>query len=156
MPELPAEIRTELLFEAHIDLAAAEVIGTGPLGARSVHLVTGGIFEGPKIRGALIPGGGDWLLSFANGAHELDVRATLETDDGALILMTYRGVLDVEPALLQRVLAGEEIAPSEYYFRTTPRFETGAEQYAWINKLVCVATGYFGRRKVGYRVFGVL
>ncbi|MBI5284589.1 MAG: DUF3237 domain-containing protein [Chloroflexi bacterium] len=155
MPELPSDIRTELLYEAHIDLAAPEAIGQSPFGARAVYIVTGGTFEGPKMRGTVRPGGGDWFLSLPNGAGELDVRATLETDDGALILITYHGILDVKPEVIRRVFAGEDVSPTEYYFRTTPRLETGDERYAWLNKTICVATGYFGINKVGYRVFAV-
>ncbi len=155
MSKLSRDIKTEFLYEAHIDLAPPEQIGQSPFGTRSVFIVTGGTFEGPKMRGTVRPGGGDWFLSLPNGAGELDVRATLETDDGALILLTYHGIIDVAPAVVQRVFAGEDVAPSEYYFRTTPRFETGDERYAWLNKLTCVATGYFGPNKVGYRVFAV-
>jgi len=79
----------------------------------------------------------------------------MQTDDGALIYISYHGVLDVAPAVVARVFGGEEVSPSEYYFRTTPRFETGSEKYAWLNKAVCIGTGYFGIDKVGYRIFGV-
>jgi hypothetical protein len=156
MPELPTDIRTEFLYEAHIDLAPPERIGQAPFGGRSVFIVTGGTFEGPKMRGTVHIGGGDWFLALPNGAGELDVRATLETDDGALILITYHGIIDASPEVAQRVFSGEDVSPSEYYFRTTPRLETGDERYAWLNKLVCVATGYFGINKVGYRVFAVV
>ncbi len=156
MPSLPADIKTEPLFETHIDLAPPEQIGDGPFGRRSVFVVTGGTFEGPKLRGTLLPGGGDWLLSLPNGAGELDVRATMRTDDGALILITYHGVVDVAPDVARRIFAGEDVDPSEYYFRTAPRLETGHEAYAWLNRTVCVGSGWFAPNKVGYRVFRVL
>ncbi len=80
----------------------------------------------------------------------------MQTNDGALILVTYHGVLDVSPDVTQRVFGGEDVSPSEYYFRTTPRFETGDERYAWLNKTITVATGCFGAGWVGYRVFSVV
>ncbi len=155
MPEFPQSLTTELLLDADIDLAPAENVGASPFGTRSIHIVTGGTFQGPGLRGTFRSGGGDWLLTLAGGAHELDVRATIETDDGALIYLSYRGVLDVAPDVMARVFAGEEIAPSEYYFRTTPRFETGSEKYAWLNKTICIGTGYFAPGKVAYRIFAV-
>ena len=80
----------------------------------------------------------------------------METDDGALLLLTYRGVLTFTPEVAGKVLSGQEVDHTkEYYFRTTPRFETGSEKYAWLNALVCVAYGYFGAGKVGYRVFSL-
>ena len=150
----PDEVRGEHLFDAHIDLQAPEAIGAGPYGQRSVHTVTGGTFEGQRMRGTFRPGGGDWLLS-SSSHNELDVRTTIETDDGARIYVTYRGVLKVEPAVAAQVMAGAEVAGDAYYFRTAPRFETGDERYAWLNSTVCVAYGYFGAGKVGYRVFAV-
>jgi hypothetical protein len=155
MPQLPETIATELLFEAHIDLEPAEAVGDTPFGRRSIHIVKGGTFEGRKLRGTFRPGGGDWLLTLPNGAGELDVRGTMQTDDCALIYISYHGVLDVAPEVVARVFAGEDVSPSEYYFRTTPRFETGSEKYAWLNKTVCIGTGYFGIDKVGYRIFAV-
>ena len=155
MHNLPERIETEFLYEAHIDLAPPERIGASPFGLRNIFIVTGGTFEGPKLRGTVRPGGGDWFLTLANGVGELDVRGTMQTHDGALILVTYHGVLDVSPAVTQRVFAGEDVSPSEYFFRTTPRFETGDERYAWLNKTVTVATGCFGPGWVAYRVFAV-
>jgi uncharacterized protein DUF3237 len=151
----PDTLKTEFLFDADIGLEAPQQIGATPFGARSVHLVTGGTFEGPRMRGMYLPGGGDWLLTLPNGAGELDVRATLQTDDGALIHMLYHGVLDASAEVIRRVFGGEDVDPAEYYFRTAPRFETGAGKYAWLNKLVCIGVGAFGIQKVAYRVFAV-
>ena len=155
MPNFPESLDLEMLFDVHVDLEPPQDLGTTPLGARRIFIVKGGTFEGPKMRGTMLPGGGDWWLGLGNRAGELDVRATLRTDDGAMMLMTYCGVLDVKPEVAGRALSGEDVDPSEYYFRTTPRFETGAEQYAWLNKLVCVAIGWIGPNKVAYRVFAV-
>jgi len=129
-------------------------VGAGPYGVRSIHTVTGGTFEGPKLRGTVHAGGGDWLLTSASH-NELDVRATLETDDGALLYVTYRGVLKAEPAIMARVIGGEDVSPASYYFRTAPRFETGHGKYAWLNALVCVGYGRFGPGVVGYRIFAI-
>ncbi|HET6615869.1 MAG TPA: DUF3237 domain-containing protein [Dehalococcoidia bacterium] len=154
MPDFPESLDLEHLFDADIDLAPGERIGATPFGHRSTIIVTGGTIEGPRLRGTMRPGGGDWLLT--SGTHnELDVRATIETHDGALIHLWYRGVLKAEPDVMRRVLSGEDVSTREYYFRTTPRFETGDERYAWLNDMVCVAYGWFGPGKVGYRVFGV-
>jgi len=86
----------------------------------------------------------------------LDVRVTLEADDGALIYMTYRGLRHGPDDVMARVNAGEEVDPSEYYFRTAPFFETGSEKYAWLNNIVCVAIGRRNKKGPVYRVFEVL
>lgn len=154
MVDFPDTLKLEHLLDAHITLAPPEMAGAGPYGQRSIHVVTGGTFEGPRLRGTVRPGGGDWLLT-SESHHELDVRVTFETDDGAMVYIAYRGVLTVTPEVVARVLGGEDVSPSEYYFRTTPRFETGHAKYAWLNPLVTVAYGYIGPGTVGYRVFAV-
>ena len=138
----------------HFTLEAPAQVGAGPYGARSIHIITGGTFEGHRLRGTVRAGGGDWLLSSAD-YHELDVRATLETDDGALIYVTYRGALKIDPAIFARVAGGEEADPAQYYFRTAPRFETGHEKYAWINSVVCIGYGAVGVGSVAYRIFAI-
>jgi hypothetical protein len=154
MHELPDAVSAERLLDAQITLAPPEQIGAGPYGRRSIHVVTGGTFEGPKLRGTVRAGGGDWLLS-SSDYNELDVRGTFQTDDGALLYISYRGVLKVEAALAGRILGGEPVSPSSYYFRTAPRFETGHEKYVWLNSLVCVGYGWFGSGIVGYRIFAI-
>ena len=105
----------------------------------------------------LLPGGGDWLLVRPDGASELDVRATLRTDDGHLIYMYYRGILSRPPAVMERMRQGErDIDPSEYYFRTTPVFETGSEKYDWLNRINSVGVGRFTQSGVAYTVYAIL
>ena len=156
MPRFPDSLTSERLFDAHIDLETPERHGAAPFGRRSVHIVKGGMFEGPRLNGTFRAGGGDWLLSFAGGYNELDVRASMETADGALIYLSYHGVLKVDDDTIQRVMSGEDVDPASYYFRTTPRFETGDERYGWLNTLVTVGYGCFGPAKVSYRVFAIL
>lgn len=155
MAAFPERLDTEFLFDIEAELDAPLAVGATPLGGRTIFPVTGGRFEGPRLRGEVVPGGADWFLTRANGVGELDVRVTLRTDDGALLYLTYRGVLDAKPEVMARVFAGQEVDLSEYYFRTTPRFETGDERYAWLNALVCVGVGRAAPGKVAYRVFAV-
>lgn len=155
MPDFPDTLTTEVLFDADIELAPAEDVGAGPLGRRLIFIVRGGTFDGPRLRGTVRPGGGDWFLSLAGGAGELDVRGTFETHDGALIMVAYHGVLLADDDVTRRSLSGEDVSTREYYFRTTPRFETGDERYAWLNTTVCVGYGWFGPNRVGYRVFAI-
>jgi hypothetical protein len=155
MSRFPETITGEHLFDAELNLAPPESIGATPLGARTIFIVTGGTFAGPRLRGTFHAGGGDWFLTLAGGVGELDVRVTMQTDDGALIHLAYRGVLDATPEVFARVFGGEDVSLAEYYFRTTPRFETGSEKYAWLNNVVCVGIGQMAPGKVAYRIFAV-
>jgi hypothetical protein len=134
------EISTELLFDLVVDLAPQLDIGAGPFGRRTLFGATGGSFRGPRLRGEVLAGGGDWALFRPDGVMALDVRLTLRTDDGALVQMTYGG----------------RWVPDRDYFRTTPLFETGAERYSWLNDVVCVGSGYVVGDGVAYRVAQVV
>ena len=151
-----ADLKTELLFEVSVDLEPPQAIGATPHGNRQVYYVRGGSFEGPKLKGEVLPGGGDWLLLRPDGAGELDVRGTLRTDDGHLIYTYYRGIIQAPPEVMQRAVRGEAVDPSEYYFRTTPVYETASEKYGWLNRTVAVAVGRFKPGWVGYTVYAVL
>lgn len=151
-------ITTELLFDIVIDLQPKLNFGAGPYGLRIFYGSAGGTFAGPSVRGEVLPGGGDWTLFRPDGAMSLDVRLGLRTDDGDLIHMTYGGRWIV-PDKLRPAIADasslHSIDPSEYYFRTTPLFETGSHRYAWINDAVCIGSGYLVEGGVAYRVFRV-
>jgi hypothetical protein len=103
--------------------------------------VTGGDFEGPRLRGRIVPGGADWLLLRADGVLELDLRITLETDDHALIYMTFEGLRHGPPDVIAALGRGEVVDPARYYFRTVPRFETSAPTYEFLNRIVAVGFG---------------
>jgi len=121
-------------------------LGAVPHGTRVIAPITGGTFEGPRLRGKVL-GGADWTLLRSDGVLELDLRITLETDDGALISMTSFGLRHGPPDVLAALARGESVDPSKYYFRTAPRFETSAPQYAFLNQVIAIASG--DRRPTG-------
>ena len=116
-------------------------LGAVPHGTRVIAPITSGTFEGPRLRGKVLPGGGDWTLLRADGVLELDLRITLETDDGALIFLTSFGLRHGPPEVLDALARGESVHPSKYYFRTTPKFETSSQEYAFLNRLIAVSSG---------------
>jgi hypothetical protein len=134
------ELESEYLCTLVVELGEAQVIGDGPHGARQIVPLTGGTMEGPKIKGEVLPFGADWILVRPDGAFQLDVRATVRTDDGELVYVTYRGIVD----------------PSRDYFRMVPVFETGSEKYGWLNRIICVGKGTRGEGKVEYEIHQIL
>lgn len=146
-------MKLEHLVTYHADLKPPQQVGQGPTGTRSIFDVTGGSFEGPKMRGKILPSGGDWLLTGPDGVGRLDVRATFETDDGALVYMQYFGVIVVAGVGAEKAARGEATDYGDVYFMTQPRFETGDPRYAWLNSVVAVGEGRYGPGWVEYRVF---
>ena len=133
-------MNSRFLMVLQVALAAPEKVGAVPLGTRVIVPITDGHFEGPKLRGKVLPGGGDWTLLRPDGVLELDLRITLQTEDGALIHLTSFGLRHGPPEVIAALGRGERVDPSRYYFRTLPRFETGAPQYAYLNRLLAVST----------------
>ena len=130
-------------------------VGPGPFGNRAIFDVTGGTFEGPRLRGTILPSGADWLLVGADGFARLDVRATFETHDGAFIYLSYFGVLEMNERVTTAMSQGAATDYGEVRFFTAPRFETGDPRYAWLNSMVTVAEGRLSPGAVEYRVYNL-
>src|ERR1700687_3663918 len=127
-------MNTRLLMTLPVTVAPPQSIGAVPHGTRRTVPVTGGDFEGPRLRGTVLPGGSaDWLLLRADGVLELDHRATLRTDDGGLISMRSCGLRHGPPEVIAALTRGEAVDPAAYYFRTTPRFELAHPAFAFLN-----------------------
>jgi Protein of unknown function (DUF3237) len=146
----------QLLMTLDVAVAPPQKIGATPHGTRATAEVTSGTFEGPRLRGKVLPGGGDWTLLRADGVLELDLKLTLETDDGALIHLASFGLRHGPPDVLAALARGETVDPSRYYFRTAPRFETSAPQYAFLNRLVAIAVGDRRARGPIYSIFEIV
>jgi hypothetical protein len=136
-----APMNSQPLMTVRILGAPLQKLGSVPHGTRSIVPVTGGDFEGPRLRGKVLPGGGDWLLLRTDGVLELDLRITLETDDHALIYMTFQGLRHGPSEAIAALGRGEIVDPSRYYFRTLPRFETSTEKYSFLNRIIAVGVG---------------
>jgi hypothetical protein len=132
---------SRLLMTLQVAVASPQRIGAVPHGARVTAPIASGRFEGPRLRGRVLPGGGDWTLLRGDGVLELDLRVTLETEDGALIHLTSFGLRHGPPEVIAAIGRGERVDPARYYFRTTPRFETAHPKYAFLNSLLAVSSG---------------
>jgi hypothetical protein len=152
---LVTALPVEHLFDMHVDLQPAQPIST-PVGSRLTFITTGGVIEGPKLEGELLPGGGDWLLVGSDGTGRVDVRATLRTHDGALIHYESRGIIKIPADGIQRLAEGEVLPFDETYVRTTPRFETADERYAWLSEVVAVGYNILSPNHIDYRIYRVL
>jgi hypothetical protein len=150
-------MNTRLLMTMHVSVGTLLAIGAVLHGTRRTAQLRGGTFDGPRLRGAVVPGGSvDWQLLRSDGVLEMDLRCTLQTDDGALISMSSFGLRHGPPDVIAAIGRGETVDPSTYYFRTLPRFETAHPSYLFLNRLVAVAIG--DRRPEGptYTVHEVL
>lgn len=131
-----SELESAFLMELSLDVADQL-----DAGHTSIAPVTGGTFGGPRLKGTVRDGGADWITQ-VSGHSSLDVRITLDTDDGEIIYMTYTGVI--------------HRADNGLYWRVRPIFQTVSEKYDWLNHIVCVGKNKQISGKVAYDVFEIL
>jgi len=110
-----------------------------PIGERRIFEVSSGSITGYRINGSMKgSAAADWLVVGPDGTGTLDVRALVETDDGALVFIQYTGRVDVT------------VADAPVY--STPRFETGDDRYRWLNKIQAVGKGRFDGTTLTYEL----
>ena len=149
------EISTEFLFKITLEIRVSS-LGETPYGSRRIFHFDGGSFEGPKLNGRVLAGGGGWSLIRRDDVLEVDVRLTLETDDKHQIYMTWKGLRHAPKEVMDRLYRGEIVDPRDYYFRTTPYFETSSEKYGWMNRICSIASGSLSANARSLDVFQVL
>lgn len=137
----PALPKLTFAFEIRATVAAPTDLGLVPHGRRRIVAITGGTFEGPGLKGRIVPGGADWQMIQPDGFSELDTRYTLETDKGEIIYVQNRGVRHAPPDVMKRLNAGETVDPSLVYFRTVPTFETSSPDLQWLARSVFIGIG---------------
>jgi hypothetical protein len=140
--ETPRSPVFEYLGTLRAEIGSRTVIENGPQGTRTVAEIVGGHFDGPRVKASIQTPAGDWITNRADGSYRLDVRLTMKTDDGALILVTYNGIG-------QTTEAGASL-------RAAPLFETGDSRYKWLTRLQAVAVGERVGSTVSYQVYALM
>jgi hypothetical protein len=137
----PMPLRSEFLCTLAGEVGSPKEVGVMPQGERRIVPIEGGRFDGPRLRGRVLPFGADWMSIRSDNVIAIDCRAVLETDDRALIYMYYRGFRYGPSSVMEALGRGESVDPSAYYFRIAPAFETGSDKYSWLNRIVAVGIG---------------
>jgi Protein of unknown function (DUF3237) len=140
-PASPSPPRLTYALTLRVQVGHPTEFGQVPRGRRRVIPILGGTFEGPNIRGKVVPGGADWQIVRADGLAELDTRYTLQTDNGSLIYIQNAGIRHASPEITKKLLAGEPVDPSQVYFKTVPTFETSAPELQWLTRAIFIGVG---------------
>ncbi|MBW2271346.1 MAG: DUF3237 domain-containing protein [Deltaproteobacteria bacterium] len=136
-------------------VAAPTAVGRSLSGTRTIYAVTGGEFEGERLRGRILPCGGEWFLQGDEGPGQVDVRMLLETDDGAPIYLRYTGVMKLTPDVMETLSQGKSTEYGDFLFLTQARFEAGDERYEWLNQTIAVGEGRVHPDRVEYMLYEV-
>lgn len=152
MEKLPNRHLTTLTLE--VDFPKIVPIGPIPAGLRGIAPVAGGRFEGERLRGSVRPGH-DWFVTRPDGSLLIDVRLTLDTDDGAVLYLTYQGTMRGTAEAMGRFRKGEQLQPQDYQLHIAARAECGDPRYAWLNDAILVGIGKQTPRGPVYSLFEV-
>lgn len=142
-------------FRAEVTIGAPLMLGNFGGNTRRILPILGGRFVG-EVNAEILPGGADWQTIRPDGTADILAGYTARADDGTLISVTNAGYRHGSPEVLERLAKGEAVDPSEYYFRTTPRFEVAADSaYGWLGQTAFVATAERQQTLVLIDVFAV-
>jgi len=131
----------EYLGTLRAETGSRTVVENGPQGTRTIVQLVSGRFEGPRLKASLQAPAADWVTNRADGTVKLDVRFTLRTDDGAVILVTYNGIGQPTDTGLS--------------LRSAPLFETGDARYVWLTRLQAVGVGQRVGTSISYDIYAL-
>jgi len=151
-----AVLSAEPIFHIHAELADILGLGHTPYGERRIINIVGGTVDGAKLQGRILPGGADWQIIRQDGVAHLEARYTIESNDGARVLVNSDGLRHGPPDVIARLARGEAVDPGLYYFRTCLRFETAHPDAAWLNRILAIGRGRREARAVHLDVYEVL
>ena len=134
-------LQTRYVFSLAIRVGAPIIAGDLGYGIRRIIPILGGEVRGEGIKGTIFPAGADFQTIRPNGLTELEAKYAFEMDDGAIVYIENTGIRSGSKELLDRVAKGEMVDPASIYFRSVPKFETGAENYRWLMENLFVGVG---------------
>ena len=149
-------LQTKYVFSLAIKIGAPIVAGDLGYGVRRIIPILGGEVRGEGMRGTIFPYGADFQTIRPNGLTELEAKYVFEMDDGAIVYIENIGIRFGPKQLLDRIAGGEIVDPALIYFRSVPKFETGAAKYRWLMENLFVGVGARHPDRVEIEVHQVL
>lgn len=137
----PMAPRLEHVATVVVDVGAPQEVGDTPQGRRRVIPITGGIVDGPRLRGKVLPGGADFQVIRSATYTDIHARYVIETLDGERVYVENTGIRTGQADDIARLARGEAVDPARIYFRSYPRFETASPALAWMNDSLFIGTG---------------
>jgi len=146
-------LQTEFLMTLYASLDPPQIADANSV----IFNTTAGWVEGPRIKGKILPPSGDWGRVMPGGVFRLDVRGTIQTDDGEVIFISYNGARLCPKETQERFVKGEVLKADECYFLSAPTFQTKSEKYAWLNAIQAIGKMVEQKRDsfVKYDIFAV-
>jgi hypothetical protein len=134
------ELHTKYVFTIIACIADVTTAGDIGHGVRRIIPITGGEVRGEKVNGKVLPFGADFQIIRQSELIEVEAKYAFATDDGAVVYVENKGIRFGPLDLLLKLKRGESVDSNLIYFRTVPKFETGAEKYRWLMEHIFVAS----------------
>ncbi len=129
----------EFLYYIEVTCGAPITVGNSGTGVLNIIPITGGTFDGPRMRGSVLNMGADWNTTLSNGVGRVNTRYALKTDDNAVISLSTDGYFTFPVEEIKKLISNQPTDPEKYYFRQHLFFETSAEKYSWLNSIAAFA-----------------
>lgn len=144
----------EFVCELKVTTDTSLILGPTAHGTRIIIPITGGTFEGPLLKGTVLPGGADYQFAdWEKGRTEIEAIYTIKTDDNVLIHIRNVGLFYVPEELRENGPWDDE----KIYFRAAPRFEAPEDsRYNWMNNAIFICRGVPTADYVSIQVWKVL
>ena len=142
--------------QLNVKIGAPYVVGETPHGVRRIVPIIGGTVDGPGLKGEILNNGADWQIVRKDGVAEVEAHYEFKTDDGVIIYIKNVGLRVATPEVAARIGRGEQVSPSEYYFRSVPKFEAPPGKYDWLNNAIFICTAFRNPETVIIQVWKVL
>ena len=151
----PAPPELVPMTQVRCDVGALVSLGPVKYGERRYVPLGGGTVRGPELNGTLVEGGVDWQVNRADGVLDISAHYVIRADDGALIEVQSDGMRHGPAEVMARLARGEVVGGGDYFFRTVMRFQTGAPQWAHLNKVLALACGQREAKRVVLDVYRI-
>ena len=121
----------EFVMQLKVTIDEPYSCGDTQHGQRTIIPITGGTFEGPKLKGTILAGGADYQLANTSlNRTELEAIYCIKTDDGICIHIRNKGII---------ANGKDEEGKPTFYFKCAPQFEAPTDsKYAWLNNALFV------------------
>jgi len=133
-------LQTRYVFTITAKIGEVTSAGETGTGVRRIIPIIGGEVRGENVNGKVLGFGADFQIIRPNELIDLEAKYAFETDDGAVVYVENKGIRFGPVDLLQKLKRGEPVDPKLIYFRTVPKFETGAEKYRWLMEHIFIAS----------------
>jgi hypothetical protein len=153
--ELPAPPALTPLAQVLCDVDDIVSLGAAPYGERRFVPLRGGSVRGESFCGDIVDGGIDWQIQRLDGVLDIAAHYVVRAPDGGLIEVRSEGMRHGPPAVMERLARGEAVSPSDYFFRTVMRFQTGAPAWLHLNRTLALAVGQREARRVRLDVYRI-